>query len=119
MNSSNSPIDSRESISFKHNQTSDHHCGSNEHCIERKSPSMKHVSGDFGYQFHESQTGLQYHPISTDVYVPCASASLTVNSGYTQARGGFIAVPDHSEDMWTCPNCGAENPSWQTFCPLC
>ena len=22
-------------------------------------------------------------------------------------------------DLWSCPNCGAENPSWQTFCPLC
>ncbi|KAH6861288.1 hypothetical protein B0T12DRAFT_391093 [Alternaria alternata] len=121
MNSSNSPINSREPTSFQHDTTPVHRCESNEHCIEPKSPSMKHLSANFGYQSPESQLGLQYQPISTDVYIPCASASLTVEPGYAQAYGGFVVVPDYSDDMWTCPNsnCGAQNPGWHTFCPLC
>jgi hypothetical protein len=36
--------------------------------------------------------------------------------GY-RLHGGV--VDGHEEDMWICGGCGAENPSWHTFCPLC
>jgi hypothetical protein len=28
-------------------------------------------------------------------------------------------MPDYSDDIWTCNSCGAENPDWNGFCPLC
>ncbi|KAH8641522.1 hypothetical protein IG631_04463 [Alternaria alternata] len=119
MNPSNFRIDSREPTSFEHDTTLGHRCGSNEHCNEPKSPSMKHMAGHLDYQLHESQQKLWYHPTSTTSCHPGPSASPKVEAGLTQAYGGFVVVPNHADDMWTCPNCGAENPSWQTFCPLC
>jgi len=49
------------------------------------------------------------------------SATLT---GLSDTHGGYILAPDHSDDVWDCPNpyggCEyTQNPSWHAHCPIC
>jgi hypothetical protein len=79
-------------------------------------PSCSHVR-DFGISCcsnpgdYLQATGLfPGHPQYQD------EDSLYPTTGY-HAHGGV--VDSHADDMWTCENCGAQNPSWHTFCPIC